>query len=744
MTYTTNYNLHKPDTTDNFNISDFNANSDIIDKQFGITSANIPKVTCSTAASTVAKTATINGTFVLNRGARVLVVLSTANTVASATFNLNSTGAKSILVNGASVTASNLTAQTYLAEYDGTNWRFITSIYTSDYARYSNSAASATSAGKLTTARKTYVTLGTASTTTTRDWSGDTTIPVNGTLNIVNGGTGATTDKAAQNNLLGSMNQVTDDLTDNTQFVFKYVTPSNNNGALYNCTAQYPVKYFNNRISGRPNLTCSTAGATAAKTVDLAGFVLSKGAQLIITFSNANTVATPTLNVNSTGVKEIRINRTTVSTDSSSGNYLKASTAYYAHYDGSYWQLDTYQVPLARYAASTASAIDCSYPESKFEAYCDTAAATVAKVGRCRGFAIYTGCVLSLRVTVANTATSPTLNVQSSGAKTIYINGSAVTSSNQLSVGLYIAYYDGTYWQLIRTVTDSTKRLTVDAFHSPDVAFSYTPAATTAKVAVMPSFKLVAGTRFRFYLINSNTVANATLNVNGTGALSMSLNGAAITANNLTSGWYDIVYNGTGYLLNSVLQPDWTQTDNTKADFIKNKIPIWITSGTAVDSTATILLNMVYPVGSVYMSVNNVSPQSFLGGTWQAITDGRFVRASGSNAASVPTIAQIKAGTGIQAEGLPNITGSIASSNSTYGIGSNNGSTNVGALSGSGFNKKTSAGTSSSSSYMNKIEFDASLGNSTVPDGASSGKIYGNSNHVTPKNMSVYMWVRTA
>lgn len=28
-------------------------------------------------------------------------------------------------------------------------------------------------------------------------------------------------------------------------------------------------------------------------------------------------------------------------------------------------------------------------------------------------------------------------------------------------------------------------------------------------------------------------------------------------------------------------------------------------------------LNLVYPVGSIYMSVNNVSPQTFLGGTWE-------------------------------------------------------------------------------------------------------------------------------
>lgn len=62
-------------------------------------------------------------------------------------------------------------------------------------------ATTASSAGKLTTARKTYVTLGTASTTTTRDWSGDTTIPVDGTLAISNGGTGAASVDGARENL---------------------------------------------------------------------------------------------------------------------------------------------------------------------------------------------------------------------------------------------------------------------------------------------------------------------------------------------------------------------------------------------------------------------------------------------------------------------------------------------------------------------------------------------------------------
>ena len=41
------------------------------------------------------------------------------------------------------------------------------------------------------------------------------------------------------------------------------------------------------------------------------------------------------------------------------------------------------------------------------------------------------------------------------------------------------------------------------------------------------------------------------------------------------------------------------------------------------------LLSLIYPVGSIYMSVNSVSPQTFLGGTWVSISE-RFLLAAGS------------------------------------------------------------------------------------------------------------------
>ena len=59
-------------------------------------------------------------------------------------------------------------------------------------------------------------------------------------------------------------------------------------------------------------------------------------------------------------------------------------------------------------------------------------------------FALASGQYILLRTTIANTATSSvTLNVNSTGAKTIKIGSAAVTASN-FPAGDYLAKYDGT------------------------------------------------------------------------------------------------------------------------------------------------------------------------------------------------------------------------------------------------------------------------------------------------------------
>ena len=86
-----------------------------------------------------------------------------------------------------------------------------------------NVSGSSGSAGKLTTARTAYVDLGTASTTRTIDWSGDTTIPVNGVLQVEHGGTGATSAEAAANSLIASLSASNGVPVDSDYFISQVV-----------------------------------------------------------------------------------------------------------------------------------------------------------------------------------------------------------------------------------------------------------------------------------------------------------------------------------------------------------------------------------------------------------------------------------------------------------------------------------------------------------------------------------------
>ena len=55
-----------------------------------------------------------------------------------------------------------------------------------------------------------------------------------------------------------------------------------------------------------------------------------------------------------------------------------------------------------------------------------------------------------------------------------------------------------------------------------------------------------------------------------------------------------------------------------------------------VDETAEELLNRVYPVGSIYMSVNATEPSALFGGTWKQLKD-RFLLGAGDSYAAGET-----------------------------------------------------------------------------------------------------------
>lgn len=79
---------------------------------------------------------------------------------------------------------------------------------------------------------------------------------------------------------------------------------------------------------------CSTAAATAAKTVACTGFALITGSEITVKFTVTNTAANPTLNVNSTGAKPIYYRGAAIS-----AGYLAANRTYTFRYNGTQYEL---------------------------------------------------------------------------------------------------------------------------------------------------------------------------------------------------------------------------------------------------------------------------------------------------------------------------------------------------------------------------------------------------------------------
>lgn len=80
---------------------------------------------------------------------------------------------------------------------------------------------------------------------------------------------------------------------------------------------------------------CSTAAATAAKTVTTNGtFELITGSKILVLFSETDTSNAPTLNVNGTGAKSIKIN----ASDGIGKGFLTAQQYYWFIYDGTNWR----------------------------------------------------------------------------------------------------------------------------------------------------------------------------------------------------------------------------------------------------------------------------------------------------------------------------------------------------------------------------------------------------------------------
>lgn len=80
---------------------------------------------------------------------------------------------------------------------------------------------------------------------------------------------------------------------------------------------------------------------------------------------------------------------------------------------------------------------------------CSTSGGTAAKTASLTGFSLQTGARVAVLFSNANTASNPTLNISSTGAKPIYYRNSAIPA-NYIQAGTVLELvYSGSYWRVI-------------------------------------------------------------------------------------------------------------------------------------------------------------------------------------------------------------------------------------------------------------------------------------------------------
>ena len=171
-------------------------------------------------------------------------------------------------------------------------------------------------------------------------------------------------------------------------------------------------------------------------------FVLKEGVTVAVYFVNQNGVASPTLNVNESGSYPLRrMGATAMSTGTTTNGWQDESSLFLT-----YVNTGTVAVPDWAWVEHYWNNTTYYYTT----VYSTTAAGTAAKVGSTSAFTLTAGRHFMLMTTTGNSyAGKITLNVSSTGAKDVWINGAVSSSTNyNLPKGIYLVYYDGTNYHI--------------------------------------------------------------------------------------------------------------------------------------------------------------------------------------------------------------------------------------------------------------------------------------------------------
>lgn len=170
----------------------------------------------------------------------------------------------------------------------------------------------------------------------------------------------------------------------------------------------------------------------------------------------------------------------------------------------------------------------------KFYGECSTDASTVGKVVTIFGFttsSLVKGAQVTVKFTAANSASSPTLNVNNTGAYPIRRYGTTDVSTGTTTTG-WIAgsvntfTFDGSAW--VRDYWNNTTYSNA-SLGQGYIANCSTDTATKAKTATLSSYSLTTGGIVAVRFTKGNTATSPTLNIQEKGAKAIYYNGAALT-----------------------------------------------------------------------------------------------------------------------------------------------------------------------------------------------------------------------
>lgn len=276
---------------------------------------------------------------------------------------------------------------------------------------------------------------------------------------------------------------------------------------------------------------CDTAANTAAKVVTCADFdsnALTAGLQINVRFANANIAASPTLNINGTGAKNIYRYGTTAPSTSVATSWSAGEVVTFTYYSGA-WLMNDWNNTDTHYTTH-----------------------------------LYAG-----TGTAANAATvSPkiTLTDDSTVRNSVTIQGdehTIVTSDASGKITVREMYrdpplIDGVYCGEVEgeETIDGNISIPIKQYEINRYCECSTAANTAAKTATMGNGELelsnVTGAKVTVKFANKNTADYPTLNIDSTGAKNIFHNGARITTGsnkNLLYGVCDFVYDGTQWCL---------------------------------------------------------------------------------------------------------------------------------------------------------------------------------------------------